>query len=59
MRAVFEEHKRHPDWADAARAFNGGGRGAKNYRKLVEDRAKEAVKAEKAGKEYVPHDPPL
>jgi hypothetical protein len=59
VRAVFEKHEHHRDWADAARAFNGGGRGAKNYRKLIVDRAQEAVKAEKAGKEYVPRDPEL
>jgi Domain of unknown function (DUF4157) len=59
VRAVFEKHKHHRDWADAARAFNGGGTGAENYRKSVEDRANEAVKAEKAGKEYEPHNPKL
>ena len=59
VRAVFEKHKQYKDWADAARAFNGGGTGAENYRKSVEDRAQEAVKAEKAGKEYEPHNPKL
>ena len=59
VRAVFEKHKHHSDWANAARAFNGGGRGAENYRESVEVRVKEAVKAEKAGKEYEPHSPKL
>jgi hypothetical protein len=59
VRAVFEKHELHKDWAGAARAFNGGGTRAENYRKSVEDRAKEAVTAEKAGKEYEPHSPKL
>jgi len=59
VRAVFEKHKHHSDWVDAARAFNGGGRGAANYRKSVEGRVKEAAQAEKAGKEYQPHSPEL
>lgn len=37
LRAVFEKHKHHMDWADAARAFNGGGTRAENYLKSVED----------------------
>jgi len=59
VRAVFEKHKHHSDWANAARALHGGGRGAENYRESVEVRVKEAVKAEKAGKEYEPHGPKL
>ena len=59
VRAVFEKHTHHSNWVDAARAFNGGGRGAANYRKSVEGRVKEAASAEKAGKEYEPHSPGL
>ena len=60
VRAVFEKHKHHKDWAGTRRAvINGGGRGAENYRKSVGDRVTEAANAEKAGKEYVPHSPNL
>jgi hypothetical protein len=59
VRAVFEKHRHHKDWVDAARAFNGGGPHAANYRKSVAGRAKAAVEAEKTGKEYEPHNPNL
>ncbi|MFZ0871460.1 MAG: DUF4157 domain-containing protein [Rhodanobacter sp.] len=59
VRAVFEKHRHHKDWLGAARAFNGGGSRAKNYRKSVGGRMQGATKAEKDKKEYVPHGPDL
>ncbi len=59
VRAVFEKHRHHKDWLDAARAFNGGGSGARSYRKSVGGRMQEAMQAEKDKKEYVPHGPDL
>ncbi len=54
IRAVFEKHKSVKSWAEAARAYNGGGPHARAYRDAVVDRAEKAVKAEKDGKEFVP-----
>jgi hypothetical protein len=54
VRAVFEKHKLVSSWAEAARAYNGGGPKARAYRDAVVQRAEQAVKAEKAGKEFVP-----
>jgi len=54
VRAVFEKHKHVSSWAEAARAYNGDGPHARKYRDEVVQRAEQAVKAEKAGKEFVP-----
>jgi hypothetical protein len=54
IRAVFEKHKSVKSWAEAARAYNGGGPHARKYRDAVVDRAEQAVKAGKDGKEFVP-----
>jgi hypothetical protein len=54
IRAVYEKHKSVSSWAEAARAYNGGGPKARKYRDEVIDRAEQAVKAEKGGKEFVP-----
>ncbi len=54
VRAVFEKHKQVSSWAEAARAYNGGGPKARRYRDEVVERAEGAAKAEKAGKEFVP-----
>jgi hypothetical protein len=55
----LRKHQHHKDWTDAARAFNGGERGADNYRQSVGDRVKVAANAEEAGEEHVPHSPKL
>jgi hypothetical protein len=54
VRAVFEKHKLVSSWAEAARAYNGSGPRARKYQDRVVQRAEQAVKAEKAGKEFVP-----
>jgi hypothetical protein len=57
VRAVFDKHEKNKpvtSWAEAARAYNGKGPPARKYRDRVLERAEQAVKAEKAGKEFVP-----
>jgi hypothetical protein len=41
-------------WAEAIRAYNGGGARARRYRDTVVTRAEAAAKAQKAGKDFVP-----
>jgi hypothetical protein len=57
VRAVFDKHEKNKpvkSWAEAARAYNGKGPRARKYRDEVVERAEQAVKAEKAGREFVP-----
>jgi hypothetical protein len=54
IRAVFEKHKQVSSWPEAARAYNGKGKHAEEYKDAVVQRAEQAVKAEKGGKEFVP-----
>jgi hypothetical protein len=55
VRWLFLKRKSVGSWAEAARAYNGGGQRARDYRDAVTGRAAQAVKQEKAGKEFVPY----
>jgi hypothetical protein len=54
IHALFDKHKQFSTWEEAARANNGNGPDARNYRAFVTRHVKGALKAEKQGREFIP-----
>ena len=54
VRWLFVKRRSVGSWEEAVRAYNGSGARAAHYRLAVTKRAGEAVKAQAAGKEFVP-----
>lgn len=54
VRWLFKKRGSVSSWPEAIRAYNGGGARARDYREAVVTRAKDAAKAQKAGKVFVP-----
>ena len=46
--------KKIKTWEEAARAYNGGGTKARNYKRMVVDRTTKAKQQQAAGAEFVP-----
>jgi hypothetical protein len=54
VRWLFKKRGSVSSWAEAIRAYNGGGARARHYRDTVVARAEAAAKAQKVGKDFVP-----
>jgi hypothetical protein len=54
IHALFDKRKQFSTWEEAARANNGGGESARNYRDFVTRHMKGALKAEKEGRAFIP-----
>ena len=54
IHALFDKRKQFSTWEEAARANNGEGDAARNYRDFVTRHMKGALKAEKEGREFIP-----